>query len=106
MLLYYKLDENKNPVPCSMEEWGNLNYEKDLFIKKDIVENHLISTVFVGIPLAPDIHKPYLFETMVFKGPEVGEEIYVDRYVTYGEALQGHQKAVQWVIEGCKDEEL
>ena len=30
---------------------------------------------------------------------------YQQRYSTWQEALEGHQKAIEWVNNGCKEEE-
>ena len=31
---------------------------------------------------------------------------YQERYSTYDEALKGHERAVQWVKDGCNEEVL
>jgi hypothetical protein len=105
MNMFYKLDENKNVVQSSLEEWGN-------FIEGTFPTNHMhvadeevngirISTIFMGIchNYNPFSNVPIVFETMVFKN---GHDIYQDRYCTYQEAEEGHEKAVEWVKNGCK----
>lgn len=34
-----------------------------------------------------------------------GNDTYIDRYTTWDEALEGHKKAMAWVIDGCKEDE-
>jgi hypothetical protein len=41
---------------------------------------------------------------MVFDEPKSGTDIYMDRYTTWDEAIEGHKKAIQWVLDGCIDE--
>ncbi len=103
--MYYKLDENKNVVPSSLEEWSNFiegrlptNYQH---VGDDTVNGKRISTVFIGIchDFDPYNNMPIVFETMIF---DSGHSIYQVRYSTYDEALEGHAKAIKWVKNGCK----
>lgn len=98
--MYYKLDENKNVVPSSMEEWatfidGSLptNYRH---VGDDMVDGKRVSTVFLGLcpNWIPESKVPIVFETMVF---EDNSEIYQERYSTWKEAEEGHQRAIEWV---------
>ena len=101
--MYYKLDENKNVIKSSLEEWANFiegrlptNYRH---LGDEIVNGKRVSTIFIG--LCYDFNntgKPRVFETMVFNG---GEGIYQDRYCTWKEAEEGHQQAIEWVKAGC-----
>lgn len=102
--MFYKLDENKNVVPSSMEEWSTMiegrlptNY---IHVGDDTVNGFRVSTVFIG--LWHGLHDikltPVVFETMVF---DDATDIYVDRYTTWDEALEGHQRAIEWVKNGC-----
>lgn len=108
---YFILDENKNVIPASLIEWGTYLEEIDKrIVKKDMINDLQVSTVFVGMDMnghfldADNIsdYKPAIFETMIF--PRDGGDIYCDRYATWKEAEEGHQKAVQWVKDGCKEE--
>lgn len=105
--MYYKLDENKNVVPSSREEWsdfieGNLptNYKH---VGDDMVDGKRVSTVFLGLDhnWNPESKIPIVFETMVFRN---SVDIYQERYSIWKEAEEGHQRAIQWVKDGCKDE--
>ena len=106
--MFYKLDEDKNVVKSSLEEWqnfivGNLptNYKH---VGDDEVNGKRISTVFLGLchNYNPYSNIPIVFETMIF---DEGKDIYQERYSTWKEAEEGHKKAVEWVKNGCKDTE-
>lgn len=107
--MFYKLDENKNVVESSMEEWATFiegrlpaNFKH---VGDDTINGHRVSTVFLGLCHNFGYHDktPIVFETMVFKSR--GKEIYQRRYCTWKQAEAGHQEAIQWVKNGCKDEE-
>lgn len=106
--MYYKLDENKNVVPSSLIEWEEFienrlptNYKH---VGDDMINGKRVSTVFIGLCHNFDPHSniPIVFETMVFNKKH---GIYQDRYSTWQEAEKGHQKAIQWVKDGCKEDE-
>ena len=103
--IYYKLDENKNVLPSSLEEWSK-------FIKGEYPSNHMhvaneningkcISTIFLGIchNFNPNSNISIVFETMVFD--EGNHSIYQNRYSTWKKAEDGHKEAVDWVNRGC-----
>ncbi len=90
--------------------WANFlenNHTKRIVKKDDIGDMH-ISTIFIGLDHGfslldekeMDDYKPLIFETMVFKN---NGGIYCDRYSTWKEAEEGHQKAIDWVNNGCID---
>lgn len=56
----------------------------------DVIDGVRVSTVFLGLNHSWD-DRPLWFETMIFEGPHDG---YCERYTTYDDALEGHQKAV------------
>ncbi len=106
--MYYKLDENKNVVKSSLEEWSNFiegrlptNYNH---VGDDTINGHRLSTVFLGLchNYDPYDKTPIVFETMVFQNNR--SDIYQERYATWKEAEEGHQRAIEWVKNGCKDE--
>lgn len=101
----YKLDENNNPIHCSLREWGELYRTKEggdiRCVAFDVVNDFQISTVFVGIDQG-FYNEPLLFETMIFKGKESLD--YCDRYTTWDAALEGHKEAIEWVKNECKDD--
>ena len=107
--MHYKLDKNKNAVEVSVLEWRDNCCNEERIVKQEEVEDKYISTIFLGLDHNfrwndEAIHKPLIFETMVFNKDKF-DDIYMDRYSTWQEAEEGHKKAVQWVKDGCKDEE-
>lgn len=105
----YLLDENKNAVPCSVDEWSNQIHEmrknNTKHVANETINDKRISTVWLGLDHGWDVNgEPLLFETMVFED-NTYNEIYCDRYSTWQEAEEGHKKAVEWVMNGCKENE-
>lgn len=102
---YYILDENENIVTASLIEWSeffeNIN---NRIVKQEHIGDKWISTVFLGLDHSWDESKVEIFETMVFEKNDY-HELYCDRYSTWQEALEGHERALQWVRDGCKDED-
>jgi hypothetical protein len=72
-------------------------------IALDEINGKRISTVWLGLNHNYFGGKPLIFETMVF-GERGGHEEYMDRYSTWDEAVEGHKKAVAWVLNGCIEE--
>jgi hypothetical protein len=110
MNLYYKLDKDKNVVPGNMEECEKIysNENNERIVKQEYVLDKFVSTVFLSIDHGFSFYhdteyKPIVFETMVF--PKSHIEIYCDRYSTWKEAIDGHEKAVEWVKNGCIEDE-
>lgn len=103
--MHYKLDENKNVIPCSLEKVV-MTKEKSIVKQEDILDKW-VSTVFLFIDhnygRDSDSSLPIVFETMI-KNKKSGEWMdYQERYCTWKEAEEGHQRAVEWVKNGCKD---
>lgn len=102
------LDENNNVIPANLIEWGKF-FENTgrRIVKQEIVNDKTVSTVFIGIDhnfswrKDYEPHKSHIFETMVFEKDYL--EIYCERCSTWKEAEECHEKAVQWVKEGCND---
>ena len=106
MLEHYKLDDDNNPVLCSLREWADM-YQTDEGNERrrvafDVVDGYEISTVFLGLDHGFGSSKPMLFETMVF-GKGTGDQ-YQSRCSTWKEAEDMHQETIQWIKDGCKDE--
>lgn len=99
--MYYKLDENKNVVPCSLEEWAKQRKEMERthtkHVAEDIIDGKRISTVWLGIDHNVYEKSPHVFETMIFNNIDSYVESYCNRYSTYKEALEGHKEAIEWV---------
>jgi hypothetical protein len=110
---YYTLDNENNPIPCSIEEWAS---QREIMVKNDnkhvgyeFIDGKTVSTVWLGLDHGypylsgnTENYRPLIFETMVFDGDDL-HEIYLERYSTWKEAEEGHQKAVEWVKNGCKE---
>lgn len=98
--MYFKLDENKNVVKSSIEEWSDF-IEGQLptsykHVSDEIINDKIISTIFIGLvfDFSPN-DVPLTFETMVFD--KEGNALYQDRYGTWKDAEKGHRKAIEWV---------
>lgn len=108
MTLYYKLDESKNVLPSSLKEYEEFKQGEFPTAHFHVGDNWVndstrVSTVFIGIDHSFIPHAvPVVFETIVFKTDSV---IYQRRYSTYIDAEAGHIEAVQWVKDGCKEED-
>jgi hypothetical protein len=111
MSLQYKLDKDKNAIPCSIDEY--VEYMKEMYrtdtkhVALDTIKGMKISTVFLGINHQwGNSNIPLIFETMVFDNMTDFCEIYLRRYSTWQEAEEGHAHALEWVKNGCKKEDL
>jgi len=96
---FYILD-GKTPVPCEIEVWGKWltkDDKNDRKVKKTVIGEINISTVFLGLDHRFG-HKgewlPILFETMVFGGKLDGQ---MDRYCSWEQAEEGHEAMVKRV---------
>ncbi len=96
---WYKL-VNKQPVPCSSAEANALlgdQYAR--IVAKDKIGAVEVSTVFLCLDHGfADGEPPLLFETMVF-GAKGDLEDSGERYYTWNEALDGHERWVKKVRE-------
>jgi hypothetical protein len=102
MGLWYILDNNHKPVTSTgidsskwMEENPNrkkVGYDKLKDLNGDDV---CVSTVFLGLDHAWNSSIPILWETMVFGGKN--DQAYQERYASYEQALEGHQKAINFI---------
>lgn len=97
-LPYYKLDEKKNVVPATFEEFGKMfeNINNRLVRRTTVNDECDVSTVFLGLDhgfgnLLSHHPGPVVFETLVFGGPFDGEMV---RYRTWADACEGHQVMV------------
>lgn len=111
MSLQYKLDKDRNAIPCSIEEFVDqmkeMNRTNTKHVALDTINGKEISTVFLGINHQwRNSNIPLIFETMVSDNITDFCEIYLKRYPTWQDAEEGHKHAVNWVINGCKKEDL
>lgn len=114
---YFILDENRNAIPATLMEWAEyFENTKKRIVKQENIGDYWISTVFFGLDYgliemfylkegSMENYKPQIFETMVFTNKQDLYEIYCDRCSTWKEAEECHEKAIEWVNNGCKNEE-
>lgn len=94
-LKQYILDENNQPVECSLEEWAKFFESPRRIIKRsEFANGEFISTIFLGIDHGwGDGYDPLLFESMTFEGGSMSGTDQ-QRYTTYDDALKGHDAMV------------
>jgi len=100
---HYFLNPDHTYRKCSLMEWGKQLQTMDRQVADDNFNDCRVSTVWLGTDHNYWGGPPLVFETMIFKE---GSDIYCERYTTWQEAEEGHQKAIQWVLDGCKEDEL
>ncbi len=101
---HYFLNEDHTYTPCDLMTWAN-QFEKGNKVVDDIINGKHVSTIWLGLDHNHLGGRPLVFETMVFDEPKGGSDIYMDRYTTWDEAIEGHKKAIQWVLDGCVDDD-
>ena len=105
MSKWYILDNNHKPVHKPVLEsakWMEDNpkrktvgYDELTDLNGDEVR---VSTVFLGLDHAYGGGKPILWETMIFGGEN--DQAYQERYASYEQAIEGHQKAINFIKKG------
>jgi len=103
----YILDDDGNPVPeRNVLTWGDWLATHSNHVALTEFSWGRVSTIFLGLDARfisfdlqdPLIHKPVLWETMVFGGPLDREQW---QYTSKEEALEGHRR----LVEECKEAE-
>jgi hypothetical protein len=106
--MYYYLEKDHSSRSCPLDEWSSqlrdMNKNDTKHVAHDKIDNYIISTIWLGLDHNYFGGRPMLFETMIFKDNKSFEDIYMDRYFTWDEALKGHEFAIHWVKNGCKNE--
>jgi hypothetical protein len=91
----YILNSANEPEECTeLLKWASWFETADRIVKKSIIGDVRISTVFLSIDHNFSGGKPILWETLVFGGEHDG---LMRRYGTYDKALKGHDKVVALV---------
>ena len=102
----YKLNEKKEIIECTLHEWGRFLETPEKIVKQENVGDYWVSTVFLGIDhnfTRPyNNNKPILFESMIFKSKDIGQDSWQERYCTYQEALDGHNAIVERLKNGTQ----
>ena len=103
--MFYKLNEDKTFSPCSVLEWcvqrDQMKKTNSFHVAQDNINNHKISTVWLGIDHSHGIGPPLLFETMIFNNDDYSG-IYCERHTTWQEAENGHKLAIEWLKNKSK----
>ena len=77
---YYKLNENKKALPCTLMEWAEQLEEMTKAHTKHVADDYIsgkrISTVWLGLNHQYFNGPPLIFETMVFDPEGSGHDIY------------------------------
>ena len=104
-MAWYILDNNHKPVistAVKSSEWMENNpkrktvgYDELTDLNGDDVR---ISTVFLGLDHSYFLKIPTLWETMIFGGEN--DQAYQERYGSYEQAIEGHQKAINFINTG------
>ena len=95
---WYKLTEDKQVVPATIEEVGAIYSEDNRIVSQKRIDSVWISTVFLA--LDHDYFgegPPVVFETMAFR--HGWDEVVQQRYCTYKEAQAGHIDIVKHFIK-------
>jgi hypothetical protein len=104
--LYYIL-EDKKVVEATLDEWSHWfeNNSSARVVSYTEFPESQVSTVFLGLDHRYSFSRnpPLVFETMVFD--DYSDDIYMRRCSTWEEAEEMHEKAVEWVKNGCKYED-
>jgi hypothetical protein len=104
--IYYTLDANKNPVPCSSFEFEKdcRDFENRKRVAKTTIGPYTVSTVFLSIDHNFGKGQPILFETMIWSDKDINNPgAFFDvqyRYRTWEEAMEGHRRIVAEVEAG------
>lgn len=112
MTIYYTLDANKNPVPCSSvveyfkwhesmpesSDWYSIKTGMGFSAFQTHIGKSRVSTVYLGFDHGMGSGQILLWETMVFPDTERCE-----RYESYEEAMAGHKKVCKEVEDEAAD---
>lgn len=87
---YYRRDGTPYPGD-GLLEWGRDFEDRKLkIVKQENIGDVLVSTVWLGLDHGWGRGSPLIFETMVFRGDDSGDE--QERYSMEEEALAGHER--------------
>lgn len=100
----WKPGEPIKRVPITSPEAIDFLKTNDRTVAKDVVDDHLVSTVFLMTDHSYNGGPPVLFETMIFNRGDQPSDLdeWQDRYCTEEEARKGHAAAVAMVKESAK----
>ena len=91
----YRLNEQGEPVPCDITEWGAWFEKADRVVKVTHFKDTRVSTVFLGFDHSFQSNEnPVLWETMVFGGSQ-DQDICKRCTGSYQNALAMHDKVLE-----------
>lgn len=103
----YILKDKKLILESDILVWGMWMENADRHVKKDTItindKEFWISTVFLGLDhnFSDNDSNPIVFETMIFPRQNTLKDYeisgYQERYSTWEQAEQGHQKAIDYL---------
>lgn len=96
---FYILENGQTKEEPDLLKWAAWMEQNKRQILLSTLNNIKISTVFLGINHNFGEGEPILFETMIFGGTH---DQYQDRYHTEEEAVEGHTKAMELVMDEQK----
>jgi uncharacterized membrane protein YgcG len=98
---WYILDNDHKPVSTNVLDAARWMEEdpNNKVVKQEEVNDTFVSTVFLGLDHSWNSDIPVLWETMIFGGEH---DQYQDRYCSYEDALEGHQRAVNLINNSKK----
>lgn len=89
---FYILSPDREPVPCNYHAWEEWFADpKNRKVAQSQIHGFVVSTIFLGLNLFL-VDAPRLYETKVFRHQE---ELVSRRYVTWDEAIAGHNRIVE-----------
>lgn len=88
--------------PITYSQWSERFESDSRVLGKTEIDGVMVSTVWLGLRHGTDDQgNPYIFETIAFNS--IGEDIWLNRYTSLQDALEGHLETVQkYVVEALK----
>jgi hypothetical protein len=102
MSRHYFLNPDHTYSPCDLLTWARQFESENRQVADDEINGYRVSTVWLGTDHNYGAGHPLVFETMIFN--PAGKDNYLVRYTTWDQAVAGHQKAIDWVKNGCKED--
>lgn len=92
MKMYILGQDGRTPIEePDMIKWGRWHeFSDNRVVRRTVIEDVEVSTVFLGIDHSFGGGRPVLFETMIFGGTH---DEYQERYSTWDQAVAGHEAA-------------
>src|SRR5690606_7884702 len=98
-LKFHLLGADNRPIAVDFWTFAAMRDEQNWQVARDVVGDNVLSTVFLGkdhnfFGMGPT---PLWFETMAFKN---GDDFYCERYETWEQAVEGHNRALELLKAG------